>query len=311
MILALVVISIAHTEPSNPDMRIDYTGLALGFGATVLPFWASGELASTGFSSYLFMVPMAVGLACLVALLLVEYGKEEPLAPVKMLWSTIPLTGIVIAMMGGGAFVTFVELTSEYLHQAHNLPALATGLTFWPEVLGAVVAAVVMGLLYTTKYMPLYAFTGMGMLIAAGVLLAMLSAPSSNTQLLAAIGLLGLGAGATVSPGLFIHGWSAQSSLLARIFALVELVRSIADFILAPVMTQVAHVISGGKLTSAGVQAAMWLTLWITAAITAFAGALYLLGGAPLPKPDLKAWISENKPAIPSFPLLQVFPKQQ
>ncbi len=228
-----------------------------------------------------------------------------------MLWSTIPLTGIVIAMMGGGAFVTFVELTSEYLHQVHNLPALATGLTFWPEVLGAVVAAVVMGLLYTTKYMPLYAFTGMGMLIAAGVLLAMLGAPSSNTQLLAAIGLLGLGAGATVSPGLFIAGWSAQSSLLARIFALVELVRSIADFILAPVMTQVAHVISGGKLTAAGVQAAMWLTLWITAAITAFAGGLYLLGGAPLPKPDLKAWINENKPAIPSFPLLQVFPRQQ
>lgn len=77
VILALVVISIAHTEPSNPDMRIDYTGLALGFGATVLPFWGSGELASTGFSSYLFMVPMAVGLACLVALLLVEYARRN------------------------------------------------------------------------------------------------------------------------------------------------------------------------------------------------------------------------------------------
>ncbi|HLH98853.1 MAG TPA: hypothetical protein VKW08_27400 [Xanthobacteraceae bacterium] len=38
-------------------------------------------------------------------------------------------------------------------------------------------------------------------------------------------GLLGLGAGATVSPGLFLAGLSLPTQFIGRILALVELVR--------------------------------------------------------------------------------------
>lgn len=91
----------------------------------------------------------------------------------------------------------------------------------------------------------------------------------------------------------------------ATTFALVELVRSVADFILAPVMLGIARVASGGGThpSAVGLHTALWITLLITLAATAAGTLLYVLGGVGLPKPDIEAWITKNRPAIRS-PLL-------
>jgi hypothetical protein len=93
--------------------------------------------------------------------------------------------------------------------------------------------------------------------------------------------------------------------LLGRIFALIELVRSVADFILSPVLSKIAVMdSSAAPLTAAGVSEAMFLTLLIASAGTVMIAALYLLGGAGLPKPDLVGWITKNRAAIDSPRLL-------
>lgn len=123
----------------------------------------------------------------------------------------------------------------------------------------------------------------------------------SAATMLAATGLLGLGGGATVSPGLYLAGFSLPSKMVGRAFALVELARSVGDFILAPVMLEVARVASGGGTpTAEGIEQAIWITLLIAIAATAFGIILHIVSRAGFPKPDIEGWINEDRPAIGS-----------
>jgi MFS family permease len=292
-------------KPYNPDLPFDREGIMLALAATVLPFWASGELQSYGFSAPIVAVPLGVGLACFLALMLVEYHKREALSPVSKMWSTLPVVGTWIAMLGGGIFVTFVLLTAQFLLKVEGQTPLQTGLTYWPQVIGAIITAGVLGLVFHTRFLPLLAFAGMALLIAGGALLVLLNKGNTGAHLLAALGLLGLGAGATVSPGLFVAGLSLPSQMLGRIFALIELVRSVADFIMAPVLVRIAKISSSGHgLAASGIHEAMWVALLIAVCGTVLAGALYLLGGARLRQPDIQGWVEGNRPAVHSPKLL-------
>ena len=303
----LALLTLPDTLPPDPDMRLDLAALALGLAATALPFWAVGELSGPGFASPLFIAPLTLGLACFVALLLTEYHRKEPLAPVKQMWHTLPIIGTLAAMVGGAAFFTLMMLAQQYLLRVEHASMLQGGLTFWPQVIGVIITASLLGVLLRTRALPLLVLGGMLLLIGAGALLLTLHpGPHAKITVLAAAGLLGLGAGATVSPGLYLAAFSLPSKIVGRTFALVELVRSVADFILAPVMLGVARVASGAlHPNAAGLRFSLWLTLGVTIALTLAGTALYLLGGVGLPRPDLVGWIERNRPAIGSPPLAQ------
>jgi Major Facilitator Superfamily len=303
----LAVLTLPDQKPPNPGMRLDAPALALGFAATALPFWAVGELTGVSFASPLFAAPLAVGVLCLVAMLLVEYHVKAPLSPVKQMWHTFPIIGTLAAMFGGGGYFTFLVLAQQLLLHVGPIAPLAAGLSFWPQVVAVILAAVVFGVLYPTRWLPALVLAGMILVIGGGALLLVVPPhEGSSVAMLSAAALLGLGAGATVAPGLFMAGLALPSQIIGRTFALVELVRSVADYILAPVMLKVAHVASGhGGLNAAGVREAIWITLAITGA-SALAGiALFLLGGASLPRPDLEGWLAQKGPAIGSPKLAQ------
>jgi MFS family permease len=310
-VLGLVTIALAfvwmpNEEPADPDLAFDWHGLLLGLLATSLPFFASGELRAHGFSELIVAVPLAVGLVCFAALMIVEYFKKDALSPVKRMWTTFPVVGTIVAMAGGGAFVTFVDLASTLLVQVGHRTPLAAGLQFWPQLAGALVTAALLGFLFRTRYLPVLAFSGMLLLAAGGVLLMFYQPGANPLLLLIGVGLLGLGAGATVSPGLFLAGFSLPSTILGRIFALVELVRSVADFILSPVMLKIARMTASGPapVDTSGIHIALAITVALTLAGTAFAFLLLLAGGRPLPQPDIVAWLKRQQTAIQSPPLL-------
>ena len=303
----LAMLALPRQEPANPNLRFDLLGLALGLAATFLMFWASGELRAHRFTEPIVAVPLGVGAACFVALLAVEYHKENALAPVKLMWTTIPVAGTLIAMLGGGVFVTYVQLFATMLVHVEKLDPLTTGLRFWPQVIGTIIAALLFGYVLRTRFTVLFALAGMAMLIAAGAMLLAYSSASGAALRFAALGALGLGAGATVSPALFVSGLPLQASMLGRIFALIELVRSVADFIIAPVILKVARLTSAPadhSIALNGVHAAVFVTLVIAVAATAVTVGLLLLGGSVLSVPNLEAWLNRNEPAIESPPLL-------
>jgi hypothetical protein len=288
-------------------MPIDIAGLALGFAGTVLPFWASGELRSHGFASAVVAIPLAIGLACFLALMLVEYHKEEALSPVAKMWTTFPVVGTLVAMAGGAAFVSFVELTANYLLKVAGVSQLAAGLAFWPQLVGALIAAAALGFVFHTRFLPVQALAGMVLLVVAGAILMVYTADGDTVKLWMAVGLLGLGAGATVSPGLFLAGQSLPSKIIGRIFALIELVRSVADFIMAPVLLRIAKVASGQhRIAATGIHDAIWITLLIALGATFLGIVLYILGGSRLQIPKLEDWIKGGRPALQSPLLLQI-----
>jgi predicted MFS family arabinose efflux permease len=310
--IVLALVWMPNEEPGDPDMPFDWHGLLLGLLATSLPFFASGELRAHGFSELIVAAPLGIGLVCFAALMIVEYFKKDALSPVQRMWTTFPVAGTIIAMAGGGAFVTFVELISQLLVRVGHRTPLAAGLQFWPQLAGALITAAALGVLFRTRYLPVLALTGMLLLIAGGGLLLLYQPGANRELLLIGVGLLGLGAGATVSPGLFMAGFSLPATILGRIFALVELVRSVADFILAPVMLKIARVAASqpGGVDAAGIHVALSITIALTVVGGTIALAL-LIGGGALPQPDIVAWIEHQRTAIRSPRLFATLRRQR
>ncbi len=302
--LLVALFTLPDRDPPNPDLPFDRTAMVLAFVATALPFWATGELAGHHFSAWVFIIPLAVGMTAFAALLLVEYHKQEPLSPVKAMWRAHPLIGTVAAMVGGGAYITFLALAQRYQLEVVGRSALATGLAFWPQVVGVVIAAALLGVLFRTRFLPILTLSGMVLLMAGGALLLMLPREGGHATVLVASALLGVGAGATVSPGLFMAGMSLPAKMVGRTFAIVELVRSEADFILSPVMLQVAqHGSGGGELSLEGIRVAVWGTLALTALATLGGVVLYLASaGRHLPRIDLEAWLGGRGSAFEASP---------
>lgn len=302
--LLAAVFTIPVQDPPNPDLRFDPWAGLLGFPAVVLPFWASGELVAHGFASPRFWAPLSLGLACFVALLLVEYHQKQPLSPVKPMWTTSSVCGTLAAMIGGGVFIAFLQLGQRLQMEALHRTPLATGILFWPMVPAVCLTATRLGVLITTRFLPLLVLAGMACLAGGGALVMSLGAEGDPARTLAAAGLLGLGAGATVSPGLYLAGFPLPSRIIGRVFALVELVRSLADYIIAPVTGRIAQQGSAvPPLDWHGVHEAASVTVWITIGFTAIGVLLWRAGGIGLPVPDIHGWIRQNRPAMRSSPL--------
>jgi MFS family permease len=208
-------------------------------------------------------------------------------------------------MIAGSVFVTFLELAEQLHLQVLQRPPFATGVLFSPMIVGAFITAAMVGLLLVTRWLPILIIGGVACLIGGGALILNLGAGASTILTLTASGLLGLGAGATVSPGLVLAAFTMKASMVGRVFALVELVRSLADYVIAPIIMKVARTHSHQPpLDWPGIHQAAMVTLWLTVAFTVFGVVLWLAGGAGLPRPDIKAWIERQQPAIPSPKLL-------
>ncbi len=107
--------------------------------------------------------------------------------------------------------------------------------------------------------------------------------------------------GASVSPALFIAGFSLRSAQIQRVFALVELLRGVAAFLAAPILLYLATAI--GSSLAAGTRAAVWICLAIAGGGGLTATAVFALGSGRLPSPDLESW-TQGEPAWASPPLL-------
>jgi hypothetical protein len=126
--------------------------------------------------------------------------------------------------------------------------------------------------------------------------------PSSEAATLVGSGLTGIGLGATVAPALFVAGFSLPSASLQRVFAIVELMRAVAAFMIAPIFAHLAATV-GGSLAS-GTTTALWIGLGLALGGAAVGVGLYALGGARPQTPDIDGFVEGECPAWYSPPLL-------
>ena len=216
-----------------------------------------------------------------------------------MLTSTIPVAGISVALFAAAASVSATVLTAAAL--AGHYSPLRIGVLYLPEVAGAVITAVVLGLVITKRAMHYLPLVGM-LFLAAGIFVFALHVPSSQAATLLGSGLTGIGLGATVAPALFVAGFSLPSANLQRVFAIVELLRAVAAFMIAPIFVYFAANV--GSSSDQGTQIALWVGFGL-AIVGALVGvALYALGGARPQTPDLPLFLAGQRPAWYSPPLL-------
>jgi hypothetical protein len=294
---AVAWLGYVRLDPPDPELPFDRPAIGLALVSTALTFIGASLLSAVPFSSPLFWAPFGTGIVLLLLLVVLEYRKRTPLMPVEALSTQLPVTGTVVAMLGGAVFVTALELVQMGLHTVGHEDPLAVAAAFWPMPVGLVVAAGTFGLLFRTRWVPVLVDVGLACLAVAAVLLLTVGAGHPGGTIALATALLGFGAGATVSPGLFLAAMGVRSEMLGRAFALVELLRSEAAFAVAPVVVAVAG-LAGDPMT--GVRVGLAITLAL--AVIALAGAVLIpaLSGARLRRPDLEAWLERGEQALAS-----------
>ncbi len=298
--LTLALLTFDDAPPADPDSPRDLPAIALAAVGCVSAFFGASELETHRFLSGETIVPLLGGLAVIVLLIVYQFRAARPLLTIRvMLTSTMPVAGIVVALAAAAASVSATALTAGALTSRYA--PLHLGLLYLPEVAGAVITAILLGVLLGRRSIHYLPLAGM-LFLAAGIGVFRIEVPSSEATTLIGAGLTGIGLGATVAPALFVAGFSLPSASLQRVFAIVELMRAVAAFMIAPIFAHFAAT-TGGSLDS-GTGTALWIGLALALGGAAAGVAIYALGGARPQTPDIERFVDGEAPAWYSPPLL-------
>ena len=273
-------------EPQDRSAPWDWPAILLAGIGCAAAFFGASELQTHPVLSLITFLPLVGGVSLVIVLVAYEYLIKRPLMPVKQLATTKPVAGIIIALAAGAASVGAIDLiltaTATKVSPGH------TAVLFLPQLGGAVLTAVIFALVFRTRWMVTLPFTG-SVALAGGIAVAVGVAQGPNVLVLVGSGLIGVGVGSAVSPALFVAGFSLVNAQIQRVFALIELLRAVAAFMVAPVLLHLAMTVDGGPARS-GLATGLWICLGIAA--FGFVAALYLfiLGRARLEAPDIDRW---------------------
>jgi nucleotide-binding universal stress UspA family protein/MFS family permease len=299
--LGLVMSLLTFSDAPPADLSAPRDPIAIGLAATgaVAAFFGAAELLTHRFLDPVAVVPLLVGVALIAALIVYEYRARHPLLILRDLVSTIPMTGVVVAICAAAAATSAIALTSTV--QAPRYTPLHLGLLYIPELAAAVLTAIVFGAVFSTRFIHYYALTGM-VILAAGILVLRAVIPPGSALTLAGSALVGIGIGASVVPALFLAGYSLRSAAIQRVFAILELLRAIAAFLIAPILLHFAVTVTG--LPSAAMNTALWICFGLSAGGAVVGVLLYALGRVRPTAPALERWMGGMEPAWESPPLL-------
>ncbi|WP_206428567.1 universal stress protein [Mycolicibacterium stellerae] len=300
--LALVMAALTFDDapPADPDAPRDLLAIALATVGCTAAFVGAAQLTTHALRDPAASVPMFGGLALIVVLIVYQFRAKRPLLTVRtMLTSAIPVAGVGVALFAAAASVAATALTANVLLESFS--PVQVGLIYLPELGGAVVMAVVFGFVISRKAMHYLPLVGMA-LLAAGILVFSYALPANQSLAMVGSALTGLALGAAVAPALFVAGFSLQSASLQRVFAIIELLRAVAAFMVAPILAHVADALPGDL--AAGTGTTLWIGFGLAIGGAVFGVAIYVLSGARPQKPDLDEFLDGESPAWYSPPLL-------
>jgi nucleotide-binding universal stress UspA family protein/MFS family permease len=297
--LIMSLLTFQDAPPADRSAPRDPAAIGLATAGSVAAFWGAAELTTHRFLDPVSVVPLLGGLALIIVLWVYQYRARNPLLTLRSLNTTIPVTGIVVAICAAAAATSALALTGTVL--APHYPPLHLGLLYVPELGAAVITSVVFGAVFSTRLIHFFALAGM-VFLAAGIALLRGAIPPTSALTLVGSGLVGVGIGASVAPALFLAGFSLRSASIQRVFAVLELLRAVAAFMVAPILLHFATTVTG--LPTAAMSTALWICFGLSAGGAIVGVALYLLGGVRPSAPSLGPWMDGDEPAWESPPLL-------
>jgi nucleotide-binding universal stress UspA family protein/MFS family permease len=297
--LVFSLLTFSDAPPADLSAPRDPVAIGLAASGAVLAFFGAAQLLTHGFFDPVAVVPLLVGIALIVALVVYEYRAKHPLLILRALTTTIPVTGVVIAMSAAAAATTAIALTATV--QAGRYTPLHLGLLYIPELAAAVLTAIVFGRIFSTRFIHYYALFGL-VVLAAGILVLRAVVPASSTITLVGSALVGIGIGASVVPALFMAGYSLRSASIQRVFAILELLRAIAAFLVTPILLHFAISLTG--LPTPAFNTALWICFGLAAGGAIVGVLLYALGRVRPAAAAIQTWMGGMEPAWDSPPLL-------
>ncbi|MGV0592612.1 MFS transporter [Mycolicibacterium porcinum] len=298
--LVMAALTFEDAPPADLDAPRDLRAIGLASVGCAAAFIGAAQLTSHEFTDPVAIVPMLGGLALIVVLIVYQFRSRRPLLTVRtMLTSSIPVAGVGLALFAAAASVAATALTAQVFMQTYS--PVQVGLLYLPELGGAVVMAFVFGFVISRRAMHYLPLVGMA-LLASGIVVFRFALPANQPLALLASALTGLALGATVAPALFVAGFSLQSNSLQRVFAIIELLRAVAAFMVAPIFAHFAARAAGGLTAGAG--DALWIGFGLAVGGAVFGVAVYALSGARPQTPDLDQFLDGESPAWYSPPLL-------
>lgn len=298
--LLFSLLTFEDQPPSDPSAPWDFVAIGLAVVGCTTAFFGAGRLEAVDAPGATSLVPLITGAALVTGLVVNQYRKHHPLMPVRQLATVFPVTGITIALSASASSFGLMELVLTAVRTRIGPDRVA--LLFVPEFLAAVATAGVFGALFRSRFTPVLAFSGLAILTVAA---AMLTSVTTGGDVLIGLGtgLVGLGVGASVSPALFIAGFSLRNRQLQRVFAMIELLRGVTAFLVAPVLVFLVSALGAGS-RAAGIRASIWICLALAAVGGVLAGAVFAFGGGHLQVPDLETWQDGGGPAWDSPSLI-------
>jgi hypothetical protein len=297
--LVLSLLTFQDAPPADRSATRNPLPVGLAAAGCVALFYGASELFTHSFLDSVTLVPLAGGLALIAVLFVYQYRAKRPLLCIRPLGSTLPVSGIVVAMCAAASSISGIAVVAVLL--AHKFTPVHLGLLQFPEFIAALITAVLLGLVFRTRGVHYLVLGGMLSLIA-GILVLQSQLPPTSLRMELGSGLIGLGVGGSVAPALFITGFSLRNNALQRVFAIIELLRAVAAFMVAPLLAHVAATVGGSA--AAGTHTALWICFGIATGGTLLAVSLYALGRVRPPAPSLEVWMSGEAPAWYSPPLL-------
>lgn len=300
-VLALVfsLLTFEDQPPQDKDAPLDIMAILLAVGGCAASFFGAGELEAAG-AGPVSIAPLLIGVALVIGLVAHQYRAPNPLMPVKQIATSLPVMGIVVAMcVSSGAF-GLMDLALTGLQKSSTPSHVA--LLFLPEFGAAVVTAALFAVLFRTRFTPVLALSGTVVLAGGGCFLA-LSQGETGWPIAVGTALLGIGVGASVSPALFIAGFSLKSAQIQRVFAFIELLRGVSAFLVAPVLVFLSIAVFPRH---SGLASAEWICCGV-AIVGGILGLVIFVGaGTGLQVPDLDKW-EDGDPAWRSPQLVDRF----
>jgi EmrB/QacA subfamily drug resistance transporter len=137
-----------HKEPTAG--RFDLPGFVLSAAGLSLGVYALSEGPRAGWSSPVVLVTGVVGVAALVAFVIVELRVSEPMLDLRLLQNRMFRNANIVMGLSMAAFLGLLFVLPLYLQNLRGLSALESGLATFPQALGVMISTVVAGRLYAT-----------------------------------------------------------------------------------------------------------------------------------------------------------------
>ena len=136
-----------HREPHAGGF--DLAGFVLASVGFALLMYAVTQSGVYGWGSWRILASLAVGLAALVALVLVELRQAHPMIQPRLFGNHLFRTSNLISLFGQAGFIGLLFAVPLFLQQGLGYSALETGLSTFPEALGVLFSSQIVGRLYS------------------------------------------------------------------------------------------------------------------------------------------------------------------